>query len=133
MEKTTLVLGASPNAERYSYRAVERLREHGRKVVALGARAGQIADVPILTDPSLVEKPVETVTLYLGPDNQPRFYDFILDLNPRRVVFNPGTENPAFERMLAERGIFVQRACTLVMLSAGAYDVYPQAGDALGR
>lgn len=126
MEKTTLVLGASPNPERYSYLAVERLRAHGRKVVALGARSGNIAGVPILTDPALVEKPIDTVTLYLGPDNQVKFFDFIIDLSPRRVVFNPGAENPVFERMLVERGIVVQRACTLVMLSAGTYDLCSQ-------
>ncbi|MDW8333355.1 MAG: CoA-binding protein [Bacteroidia bacterium] len=121
----TLVLGASPNPERYAYKAVERLRAAGRAVVALGARQGRIADVPILTDPGLVPKPVHTVSLYLGPENQARFYDWILKLRPRRVIFNPGTENPPFERTLKEHGVNVQHACTLVMLSTGTFDRLP--------
>lgn len=116
----TLVLGASTNPARYSFMAIERLRKHGEEVVALGLKPGKVADVDIETGMPVIDG-VDTVTLYLGPQNQPPFYDYILSLKPRRVIFNPGTENPEFEAMLMEQGIDAPTACTLVMLSIGNY------------
>ena len=116
----TLVLGASTNPERYSHMAVLMLRNNGREVVAVGPKQGRIGDVEIRTE--LPEDAgVDTVTLYLGPANQPAYYDRILALSPRRIIFNPGTENPEWEAMAASKGIQAQRACTLVLLSTGQY------------
>lgn len=118
--KKTLVLGASDNPSRYSYLAVERLRDKGHPVVAVGKKEGKIGDISILTGQP-IENDIDTVTLYLNPSLQVASYDYILRLNPRRVIFNPGTENPEFEEILASRGIEPVEACTLVMLAAGNY------------
>lgn len=118
--KKTLVLGASPNPERYSWKAVTSLRRHGHEVTAVGNRAGDISDVHIHTDhPD--EPGVHTVTLYLNPQRQVDYYDYIFSLSPQRIVFNPGTENPELETLAAERGIETVEGCTLVMLSIGNY------------
>ncbi|MCR5890087.1 CoA-binding protein [Hymenobacter sp. J193] len=118
--KKTLVLGASDNPARYSYQAVHRLQRHGHEVVPVGIRKGQVAGLAIETDRPAAPD-VDTVTLYVGPQNQPAWYDYILDLNPKRIIFNPGTENPELERLARQRGIETEEACTLVMLSAGQY------------
>jgi predicted CoA-binding protein len=116
----TLVLGASTNPTRYAFMAVQRLSNYGIAVAAVGLKPGTIADVEIQTGMPEIAN-VDTVTLYLGPQNQPPYYDYILSLKPRRVIFNPGTENPEFEAMLTEHGIEAPSACTLVMLSVGNY------------
>lgn len=118
--KKTLVLGASDNPDRYSYRAVHQLKKHGHEVVPVGTRKGLVAGLPIHTDRPAAEN-VDTVTLYVGPQNQPAWYDYILDLQPKRIIFNPGTENPELERLARARGIETEEACTLVMLSVGQY------------
>jgi predicted CoA-binding protein len=118
--KKTVVLGASDNPSRYSFLAVERLREKGHPVVAVGKREGKIKDTPILTGEPLVND-VDTVTLYLNPVLQVAAYDYILGLKPRRVIFNPGTENDELEEILRSKGIEPIEACTLVMLAAGMY------------
>jgi predicted CoA-binding protein len=118
--KKTVVLGASDNPSRYSFLAVERLREKGHPVVAVGKREGKINDTLILTGEPLVND-VDTVTLYLNPVLQVAAYDYILGLKPRRVIFNPGTENDELEEILRSKGIEPIEACTLVMLAAGMY------------
>jgi predicted CoA-binding protein len=118
--KKTVVLGASDNPSRYSFLAVERLREKGHPVVAVGKREGKINDMLILTGEPLVND-VDTVTLYLNPVLQVAAYDYILGLKPRRVIFNPGTENDELEEILRSKGIEPVEACTLVMLAAGLY------------
>jgi len=118
--KKTLVIGASTNPERYSFLAVNSLRQHGHPVVALGLKPGIIADVEITTEKTSVEN-IDTVSLYVGPKNQPEYYGFIEGLKPRRVIFNPGTENPEFEGKLRNSGIEAVEACTLVMLSTGQF------------
>jgi predicted CoA-binding protein len=116
----TVVIGASENPERYSNRAVKSLVQHNEPVVAIGLKTGKIGEVEILADfPKLDD--VETVTLYVGPQNQPSWYDYILSLKPKRVIFNPGTENAEFEKMCTDAGIETIEACTLVMLSVGTY------------
>ena len=118
--KKTLVLGASDNPARYSFRAVHMLKNHGHEVLPVGIRKGEVAGMNIHTDrPRAAD--IDTVTLYVGPQNQPTWYDYILDLKPRRILFNPGTENPELERMARERGIHTEEACTLVLLSIGQY------------
>ena len=119
-KKKTLVLGASPNPARYSYLAVQRLRAHQHPVVAIGKRTGQVADVA-LTKEKLNENDIDTVTLYLNPKNQVEYYDYILSLHPRRIIFNPGTENDELIEKARASNIQPVIACTLVMLSTGQY------------
>jgi predicted CoA-binding protein len=118
--KKTLVLGASPNEARYANIAVRRLRDAGHPVVAVGMRPGQIADVPIQQGHPPAED-IHTVTLYLNPETQREYYDYVLGLNPRRIIFNPGTENPELQRMARQAGIETEAACTLVMIAAQHY------------
>lgn len=120
MKKKTLVLGASANPSRYSFLAVNKLTAHGHPVVAIGKRAGNIAGTEIMTEHPEMDD-IDTVTLYLNPDNQKPYYDYILSLKPKRVVFNPGTENEELEDLLKTNGIVPQEACTLVLLSTGQY------------
>ncbi len=118
--KKTIVLGASTNPARYAHTAVKWLSNKGHEVIALGKQEGTIHGVEILKDKPLVEG-VDTVTLYLNPDLQKAYYDYILALNPKRLIFNPGTENAELARLAREKGIQVEFACTLTMLSVGNY------------
>ena len=117
--KKTLVVGASPKANRYSYEAVVRLKTHGHPVYAFGLREAEIMGTPIHTEWPTEE--FDTVTLYLNPNRQKEYYQRIIDLKPNRVIFNPGTENPHFMEQLEKNGIQTEAACTLVMLSVGNY------------
>jgi hypothetical protein len=118
--KTTLVLGASENPERYSNKAIKMLRKHGHDVSAVGKDAGKVEDVIIHTMANSEWK-VDTVTLYLNPQLQKSYYDEILKLKPRRIVFNPGTENEELKKLAELNGIEAAEACTLVLLSTGQY------------
>ncbi len=118
--KRTLVLGATPNPQRFAYMAVQRLLAYGHEVFPVGIRKGQAAGIDILNGQPAIES-VDTITLYLNPDHQRPYYDYILGLQPVRIIFNPGTENPELMRLAQERGIAVEVACTLVMLSLGVY------------
>lgn len=120
MEKKTLVLGASANPARYSYLAINRLRSFKHPVVAIGKKTGQVADTTVETIPK-DEKDIDTVTLYLNPSNQKQYYDYILGLNPKRIIFNPGAENEELEKLAQEKGIKTMEACTLVLLATGQY------------
>jgi len=115
MSKKTVVLGASHKPQRYSNMAVNLLREHDFEVVAVGRRSREVDGWEILEGKPDIDD-VHTVTLYLNAYNQKEFYDYILNLNPERVIFNPGAENVELETMLSEKGIEVDRACTLIML-----------------
>lgn len=119
-KKLTVVLGASPNPERYSYLAATRLKAHGHPVVAIGKREAQIMDIPIIKEHPALEN-VDTVTLYMNPVLQREYYDYILQLHPKRIIFNPGAENDELAQMAKENGIQTQEACTLVLLSTGQY------------
>lgn len=116
----TLVIGASTKSERYSYQAIERLEEKQHDVIALGLKPGKVHDVSIETEKK-DWKAVDTVSLYVGPAHQHAYIEYVLSLNPRRVLFNPGTENPAFEDRLKKAGILAERACTLVLLATNQY------------
>lgn len=120
MEKTTLVIGASSKEERYSFKAITRLREKGHKVYAQALKSGQIEDVVFDTEQKVYED-IHSVTLYIGPAHQKELEKYITKLNPKRVIFNPGTENPSLEKALQEKGIEVLEACTLVLLSTNQY------------
>lgn len=118
----TLVLGASENPARYANMAIRRLRAAGFPVIALGLRPGQVGDVAIGRMEAGIElPPLDTVTLYLNPVNQQPWEAWILSLKPRRVIFNPGTENPAFASRLSAAGIHTVEGCTLVMIGVGTY------------
>ena len=114
--KRTLVIGASEKPERYANLAIVRLRKNGHPVFALGLKSGKVDDVKIETGkPNFRE--IDTVTLYINPKRQEEYFDYIISLKPARVIFNPGTENPEFEKRLAVEGIETEEACTLVLLS----------------
>ncbi|HEX6848747.1 MAG TPA: CoA-binding protein [Chitinophagaceae bacterium] len=118
--KKTLVLGASDNPSRYSYLAVNRLRSQGHPVVAIGKKNSMVADVPIEKEKKYWEN-VDTVTLYLNPVHQQEYYDYIVSLKPKRIIFNPGAENDELAELAFKNGIKPVEACTLVMLSTGQY------------
>lgn len=120
MSKKTLIIGATPNTDRYAYRAAHMLTQHGHPIVNVGIKKGEVAGVPILNGHPEVEE-VDSVTLYIGPDKQQDYEDYILSLKPKRVIFNPGTENEAFEAKLEQHGVQALEACTLVLLSTGNY------------
>ncbi|MCB0428473.1 MAG: CoA-binding protein [Flavobacteriales bacterium] len=111
-----LVLGASLKSDRYSYKAVERLRAAGYETAAVGMQTGAIGDVEVLTGRPEVPD-VDTISLYVGQAHQPEWYDYIFSLKPRRIIMNPGTENPELMQMAAERGVETEMACTLVLLA----------------
>ena len=120
MMKKTLILGASTNPDRYSYKAANMLVKYGHDIVPIGLKAGELAGETILTGQPIFEG-IDTVTLYLGPNHQQAIYKYVLSLNPKRVIFNPGTENDEFMDLLEEKGVEVAEACTLVLLSTHQY------------
>ena len=120
MTKNTVLLGASENTSRYSNLATQKLVMHQHPVTAIGIRAGNIGNTPIVKGQPKVEN-VDTVTLYLSPANQKVYYDYILSLQPKRIIFNPGTENDELANLATANSIQSIEACTLVMLSTGQY------------
>ncbi len=118
--KKTLVLGASLKPSRYSNMAINRLVTFKQEVEAIGLRKGVVAGVEISTEQIPFEN-IHTVTLYLNPQRQEQYYDYIISLQPRRVIFNPGTENPNFYKLLQQKNIEVEVACTLVLLGTNQY------------
>lgn len=119
-DKKTIVLGATPDPGRYAYLAANRLVKSGHSIVNVGIKTGEVAGVPI-EKPETIHTDIDTITLYVGPQNQTALYDYILNTNPKRIIFNPGTENSELRKMANEKGIETEYACTLVMLSVGAY------------
>ena len=119
-KKKTLVLGASDNPSRYSYLAVHRLRSHGHPVAALGKRHTWVADVEIEKEKKQFAG-IDTVTLYLNPLHQQQYYDYILSLKPKRIIFNPGAENNELASLAKQNNILPIEACTLVLLSTNQY------------
>jgi predicted CoA-binding protein len=120
--KKTVIIGASINPSRYAYRAAELLTAYGHEVVPIGTKKGVVFGRQIL---DIRQKPVvgnvDTITLYTGPQHQPEWYTYILGLQPKRIIFNPGTENSEFEKLVSESGIECVYGCTLVMLRTGQY------------
>jgi predicted CoA-binding protein len=121
MEKITLVLGASPNPDRYSYRAVRSLLSRKIPVIAIGKRDFVRDDLKIMKKLPEDIGSVHTIALYLNANNQKEYYDDILSLRPARIIFNPGTANTELEELLRSKGIEVVTDCMLVMLSCGKY------------
>lgn len=118
--KNTLIIGASPNPARYAYLAAKMLTEKGHSIVNVGIKSGEVAGVPI-EKPAEIHTDIDTITLYVGPHLQDEYFDYILQTKPKRVIFNPGTENDELEILLRENNIEAVEACTLVLLSTGQY------------
>lgn len=116
----TLVLGATDNPDRYSCKAVKALLRNEYEVVPVGVRSGIIKETEILTGMPHVDD-VDTILIYMGAKKQPEFYDYILNMNPRRVVFNPGAENPELENILKEKDIKVVKDCALIMINTDTF------------
>lgn len=117
-----MVVGATPNRARYANLAANMLAEYRHETVLLGIQKGDINGNAIM---DIRQKPaiegVDTITLYIGPQRQPEWYDYLLSLKPRRIIFNPGTENDEFEEMATQQGIEATEACTLVLLRSNQY------------
>lgn len=120
MNKPTVVIGASAKEDKYSNRAVRMLKKNDHTVYALGFENKIIEDIPIQTDWKNYEN-IDTVSLYLNPTRQKAYYDYILQLKPKRIIFNPGTENPELEKLAIEQQIQPLEACTLVLLTTGQF------------
>ncbi|MDZ4666079.1 MAG: CoA-binding protein [Bacteroidota bacterium] len=118
--KTTMIIGASSDPERYSYKATTSLKAHGHKVYPVGIKEGDIEGEKILTNKP-VPNDVDTVTMYLSAKNQKTWYEYILSLKPKRIIFNPGAENSELIELAKKQGVESIEACTLVMLSIGNY------------
>ncbi|MGV9004875.1 CoA-binding protein [Flavobacterium sp.] len=118
--KKTVVLGASTKPERYAFKAITQLVEKGHSVIAIGQNKGEVAGISIYTK-NIPLKNIDTITLYLNPLRQKEYYNYIIETKPRRVIFNPGTENPEFYQLLAGNGIKSEVACTLVLLATNQY------------
>lgn len=122
MQKKTVIVGATPNEGRYANVAANMLTEYKHEIVPMGIREGNVAGKSIL---DIRERPdvkgVDTVTLYVGPQHQPALYDYIIGLRPKRIIFNPGTENEEFEKLAEEKGIETTEACTLVLLRSNQF------------
>lgn len=119
-KKKTLVLGASDNPSRYSYLALHRLRNNGHPVIAIGKKYTKVSDVNITKEKELLTD-VDTVTIYLNPVHQQEYYDYILSLHPKRIIFNPGAENEELAELAKKNNIKTIEACTLVLLSTGQF------------
>ena len=121
-EKKTLIVGATTNHSRYAYTAASMFEERGFDFIPIGIKTGEIFGKQILdlrTKPALQD--IDTITLYIGPDNQGEWMDYLLSLKPKRIIFNPGTENPEFYSKAKAAGVQVLEACNLVMLSTGQF------------
>ena len=118
--KKTLVLGATTKPERYAFKAINMLVDKGHSVLAVGQNAGEVAGIKIQTK-AIPLKNIDTVTLYINPVRQREYYNYIVDTKPKRVIFNPGTENPEFYQLLKLNDIKVEVACTLVLLSTNQF------------
>lgn len=118
--KKTLIIGASPDPTRYAYKAAHMLAGRGHQIVNIGIKSGEVAGAPI-EKPEIIYKDIHTITLYIGPATQPVYFDYILATKPKRVIFNPGTENLELRRLLDANDIDYTEACTLVLLSIGQY------------
>ena len=117
----TLILGATPNPRRYAYMAAHRLVNAGHEIVNVGIKKGEVAGEEILNGTPELEE-IDTVTLYVGPKNQEPYYDWLVNsVKPRRIIFNPGTENAELSMLAREAGVETEVGCTLVMLSSGQY------------
>ncbi len=120
MARKTLIIGATTNVERYAYKAAQMLTSHGHKIVPVGIRAGEVFGIDIINTKD-IQPDIDTITLYVSPANQKEWYEYIVKTRPRRVIFNPGTENIELKTLAEKEGIATEEACTLVLLSTNQY------------
>jgi uncharacterized protein len=120
MNKKTVVIGASDNPDRYAYKAVKLLSQYNHEVIALGIKPGNIDGLPIETEKPILND-VNTITLYISPERQDEWLSYMLSVHPRRIIFNPGTENDKLANIARAHGIATEEACTLVLLNTGQY------------
>jgi len=121
-QKVTVIIGASSKPERFAYKALKMLKNYGHTVYGYGLKKEIVLDTPIFTDFSELPQSPDTLTLYMNPDRQAKILQDLLDLNPRRIIFNPGTENQVLQEKAEALGIKTEEACTLVLLTMGSYD-----------
>lgn len=122
MTKKTAIIGATTNPKRYAYLAAERLTSYGHEIIPIGIKKGEVfakSILPLREKPDL--KDIHTITMYINPQNQKEWEDYLLSLKPKRIIFNPGTENPSFAHRAEKQGIETVEGCTLVMLGARSY------------
>lgn len=120
--KKTVIIGATPNRGRYAFLAAQMLKEYQHEIVPVSIKTGEVLGHQIIDLRKKIPiDNVDTVTMYVGPHNQPEWYDYILSLKPKRIIFNPGTENDEFETMAEAKGIETVEGCTLVMLRSFQY------------
>jgi predicted CoA-binding protein len=120
-KENVLIIGASDNPERYSYKALDMLLKYGHTPYAIGVKEMNVLNIPVKKGHPDMDAKIDTVTLYVNPGIQTNYYDYILKLKPKRVIFNPGTENPEFEEILRQNEISSENACTLVLLGTGQF------------
>ena len=118
--KKTMIIGASPNADRYAHKAATRLVYTGHKIVNIGIKKGEVAGKAI-EKADKIYNDIHTITLYIGPQIQKDYYDYILQTKPKRLIFNPGAENSELYKLAEESGIEVTNACTLVLLASNQF------------
>lgn len=121
MSETVVVLGASNKEDRYSYKAMILLQEHGHKVIPVHPKLEEIEGVKVVNDLSNIKELVDTFTVYLAPERSAKIIDKIIALNPKRVITNPGTESKEIDEACAKVGIEVVKACTLVLLRTNQF------------
>jgi predicted CoA-binding protein len=116
------ILGASKNPERYSYKAFKMLQQYGHLPYPVTPKFAELEGIPAVGRLTEIKDQIDTLTMYVGPDISSRLADDILKLKPRRVIFNPGSENPKLQETLAQNGIKIEEACTLVLLRTNQFD-----------
>lgn len=121
MAEKVVILGASNNPERFAHKAMVMLRNHGHETILVNPTLSEIEGAKVFADLEQVTEPVDTITMYVNPRISVKLKDKIIALKPRRVIFNPGTENPAIEFDLKKAGIETIHACTLIMLSSDEF------------
>jgi predicted CoA-binding protein len=121
MRPKTLLIGASSNPERYSYKAIQMLLQQGYPCEALALRPGHIGDLVFQVGTPNFDS-IDTVTLYINAGHQATYIDYVISLKPRRIIFNPGTENPILVAAASKNNIHCEMACTLVLLQTGQYN-----------
>jgi hypothetical protein len=118
--KKTLIIGATNNPARYANFAAHRLTSYGHEIINVGIKTGEVAGV-LIERAGIIHSDVDTITLYVGPQHQSEYFDYILQTKPKRIIFNPGTENQELIDLAQQNGIETEEACTLVLLSTGQY------------
>jgi predicted CoA-binding protein len=123
MKQTVAILGASQNPSRYAYLAFQKLRQHGHHVIPVNPGFAALEGVPVVPSLKDIREPIDTLTMYVGPKRSSELQDEIVKLKPKRVIFNPGSENPALAAVLRQAGVSVEEACTLVLLSTDQFEI----------